>query len=238
VHTSNRLVAGRGIKQVGKVTSAERGTLVTICCAVNVLGNSIPPFFVFPRVYFKDAMLIGSPVGSRGSTHPSGWMTSMNFEEFLKHFVSYVKCSAESPVLILMDNHDSHVSMPVIDYAKKNGIIMLKFPPHCSHMLQPLDRSVYGPMKRYYNTACDAWMLENQGKPMTIYDVAAWTGWSCLSTDNDTNKYTGWLSSLRELAVQPRHFHRQRISVIICDRQASTLFSCQQLGKHQHATDQ
>ena len=75
-----------------------------------------------------------------------------------------------------MDNHDSHVSVPVIDYAKKNGIIMLTFPPHCSHKLQPLDRSVYGPLKRYYNTACDAWMLENPGKPMTIYDVAGRVG--------------------------------------------------------------
>lgn len=87
VHTPNRIVAGRGIKQVGKVTSAERGTLVTMCCAVNALGNSIPRFFVFPRVYFKDAMLIGAPVGSRGYTHPSGWMTSMNFEQ--SHQSSY-----------------------------------------------------------------------------------------------------------------------------------------------------
>jgi DDE superfamily endonuclease len=81
-----------------------------------------------------------------------------------------------SPVLLLMDNHDSHVSLPAIQYAKENGIIMLTFPPHCSHKLQPLDRSVYGPMKKYYNTACDAWMLANPGKPMTIYDVAGRLG--------------------------------------------------------------
>jgi len=31
------------------VTSAERGSLVTMAVAVNANGNSIPPFFVFPR---------------------------------------------------------------------------------------------------------------------------------------------------------------------------------------------
>lgn len=46
-HTPNRIVAGHSIKQVGKVTSAERGTLVTMCCAVNASGNSIPPSLFF-----------------------------------------------------------------------------------------------------------------------------------------------------------------------------------------------
>ena len=121
-------------------------------------------------------MLNAAPVGSRGAVHPSGWMTSENFVHFLEHFVSFVKCTPESPVLMLMDNHDSHVSLPAIDCAKKNGIVVLTFPPHCSHKLQPLDRSVYGPLKKFHNTACNSWMLENPGKPMTIYDVAGRAG--------------------------------------------------------------
>ena len=31
------------------MTSAERGSLVIIAVAVNARGNSVPPFFVFPR---------------------------------------------------------------------------------------------------------------------------------------------------------------------------------------------
>jgi hypothetical protein len=31
--------------------------------------------------------------------------------------------------------------------------------------------SVYGPFKRYYNSACDDWMLTNV-RPMTIFDIA------------------------------------------------------------------
>jgi hypothetical protein len=30
---------------------------------------------------------------------------------------------------------------------------------------------VLGPFKRYLNTACDVWMLNNPGKTMKIYDI-------------------------------------------------------------------
>jgi hypothetical protein len=88
-------------------------------------------------------------------------MMAENFEEFLKHFVKNVNCSLDNPALLLLDNHDSHISIAGIDYAKEHGIIMLSFPPHCSHKLQPLDRSVYDPFKKYYNSACDAWLTVN-----------------------------------------------------------------------------
>ena len=32
-----KVIAGKGVRQVGRITSAERGTLVTACCAVNAL---------------------------------------------------------------------------------------------------------------------------------------------------------------------------------------------------------
>ena len=46
------------------------------------------------------------------------------------------------------------------------------FPPHCSHKLQPLDRTVFGPLKRFYNSACCNWMVTNP-RPMTIYDIVS-----------------------------------------------------------------
>lgn len=67
-----------------------------------------------------------------------------------------------------MDNHESHMSIE----AKDNGVVLLTFPPHCSHMMQPLDVSVYGPLKQYYDDACNAWQLENAGQFLTIYNIA------------------------------------------------------------------
>ncbi len=53
---------------------------------------------------------------------------------------------------------------------------MITFPPHCSHKLQPLDRSVFGPFKRYYNSYCSSWMKDHPGKPMSIHIIAELVG--------------------------------------------------------------
>lgn len=170
VHKPDRIVARRGFRQIGSLTSAERGHLVTAAFAVNASGNSIPPFLVFPRVNFKNHFLRDGPIGCDGDANQSGWMVEKNFIKFAKHFVSFVRCSKERPCLLLLDNHDSHLSAEALDFFKDNGVTLLSFPPHCSHKLQPLDRSVYGPMKKHFNTACQAWVATNR-RPMTIYDI-------------------------------------------------------------------
>lgn len=168
----NRIIARRGTKSLGKMTSAERGTLVTVAVGVSALGNMVPPFFVFPRIHYKSHFVRGGPIGCEGDANLSGWMKEENFIQYTKHFVQHVKPSKEKPVLLLLDNHDSHLSIAALDYFKANGVTVLSFLPHCSHKLQPLDRSVYGQLKKYFNRACNNWLAGNPGKTITIYDIS------------------------------------------------------------------
>ncbi|XP_065643065.1 uncharacterized protein LOC136074654 [Hydra vulgaris] len=115
-------------------------------------------------------MIKDGPSGCVGFANPSGRMTSEIFVEWLKHFIKHSHCSKESKVLLVLDNHESHISVAALDLARENGITMLSFPPYCSHKLQPMDRSVYGPLKRYYNAACGNWLVSSP-RPMTIYDI-------------------------------------------------------------------
>ena len=47
-------MALKKMKQLGKITSGERGVLVTVLCTIiNAAGNSIPPFMIFPRYFSK-----------------------------------------------------------------------------------------------------------------------------------------------------------------------------------------
>ena len=79
-------------------------------------------------------------------------MTEEMFVLYLKHFVKFARCTKERSCLLILDNHVSHLSIDGLTYAKENGIIMLSLPPHCSPRLQPLDRSVYGPLKKHVNS--------------------------------------------------------------------------------------
>ena len=191
-----RILAQTGMKQVGSAVSQERGTLVTVCCAVNALGNCIPPYFVFPRVHVQPHWKLTAPPGSGISDHPSasGWMTCENFMMYMEHFVQYAKPSAEHPVLLIIDNHKSHISIEVINFAKDHHIALLSFPPHCSHEMQPLDKSVYGPFKTFVNQACDRWMREkeNAGKSMSIHNIPSVVSYAFPKAMTPTNITAGF----------------------------------------------
>ena len=55
---------------MSSAVSQEMGTMVTVCCAVNALGNHIPPFFVFPRFNVQENWLLTAPPGSSATGHP------------------------------------------------------------------------------------------------------------------------------------------------------------------------
>ncbi|KAJ8881784.1 hypothetical protein PR048_018270 [Dryococelus australis] len=144
------------------------------------------PMVVFPRVRNHDHFIRDGPLDCAGAGSRSGWMTEVEFLMFMKHFVHSVRSSKERPVLLL-DNHQSHLLPNILDYAKNIGVVMLSFLPHCTHLLQPLDRSVYGPLKKHINTAMDGWIcsrhsqrfsaeMEGQQttvRSITIYDILA-----------------------------------------------------------------
>uniref|UniRef100_A0A2A4IUA5 Zinc finger PHD-type domain-containing protein n=1 Tax=Heliothis virescens TaxID=7102 RepID=A0A2A4IUA5_HELVI len=171
VQTCPKVIASKKSKQVGQVTSADRGTTVTLCFAVNAIGNVIPPFFIFPRVRYQEHFVSEGPEGSSGDAYPSGWMTTKSFVKFLEHFAKYSHASENNRVLLILDNHESHVSIDAINFAKSNGITLLTLPPHCSNKLQPLDIAVYSSFKSRYNAAMNNWMLSNPGKTITIYNI-------------------------------------------------------------------
>ncbi|XP_077972205.1 uncharacterized protein LOC144427221 [Styela clava] len=174
---TSQVLAEKGRKQVGRITSAERGVTVTMYACVNAIGNALPPAFVAPRVHFQDRMLRDAPPGSLGLACRSGWMTTEIFPEVLAHFIRLMKVSKSNPAILLMDNHTSHISLGVFDMSRSHGLHILTFPPHCSHKLQHLDVSVFGPFKREYASQCDSWLTSHPEKVITLlYTKFAYAG--------------------------------------------------------------
>lgn len=65
-HHAVRVVARRGYRHVGQITSAERGKLVTVILPVSAIGMRMQPYFVFPRARFQKHFLNGGPAGNVG----------------------------------------------------------------------------------------------------------------------------------------------------------------------------
>ena len=171
VQTPGKVVRARGQKQVGSITSGERGELVTLVYTVSATGNTIPPMFIFPRVHYRNHFINAAPPGSVGAANKSGWINVAIFPDYLTRVVQNTRCTKEKPILLIMDNHETHMSLAAVDLAKTNGIVLLTIPPHTSYRLQPLDRTVYGPFNNAYSVAMDGWMRSHPGQTVTIFDV-------------------------------------------------------------------
>ena len=111
-----------------------------------------------------------------------------------------------------MDGHISHISAKVIAFCMKHLIDLLILPPRCSHFLQPLDVSVFGPLKRALASETDTMSRLDSGRRSR----AEWTEmyiWARAKAMTSDNILSGWRSTglvplapmrvLRTLQSQP-----------------------------------
>uniref|UniRef100_A0A6M2DMK8 Putative mariner-21 hm n=1 Tax=Xenopsylla cheopis TaxID=163159 RepID=A0A6M2DMK8_XENCH len=165
-------VAPKAIRQVGKLTSAERGKNITVLFCMSANGHYIPPFFVFPRQRMNKRLMMNAPAESIGVGQPKGWMNSDFFLQYLRLFIKHTQPTKEKPILLLLDGHCSHRTLAIINFCRENHIHLMSSPPHTTHKLQPLDRTFMKPFKNAYSQQCDLWMRTNAGCRLTDYDIA------------------------------------------------------------------
>ncbi|XP_055522501.1 uncharacterized protein LOC129716690 [Wyeomyia smithii] len=143
-----KVAALKGKKQVGGITSAERGETVTAVMCMSVTRQHLPPFSIFPRLRMHETLKKGAPRGSKFAFNASGYMTAEIFNEWFNHFLEYVKPSEDKPALLIINGHASHTkNLAFTETARANFVKVLVLPPHTSNKLQPLDVSFMAPFK-------------------------------------------------------------------------------------------
>ncbi|XP_043234050.1 MFS-type transporter clz9-like [Amphibalanus amphitrite] len=150
----NRIFARRGKKQVGSVTSAERGELTTAVVCMSAVGNFVPPMMILPRTKENQNLEEGAPPGTVFVYHRSGWMQTDIFTRWFQHFLRHAKPSAEEPVLLILNGHLTltHTrNLDLIELARDNHVTIVVIPPHTSHRLQPLDVGFMKPLSTFYS---------------------------------------------------------------------------------------
>src|SRR5436305_10847299 len=62
------------------------------------------------------------------------------------------------PRILILDGHESHITSQFLFHCFHNNIIVLRLPPHTSHILQPLDVGIFGPLKTYLGQELEKFM--------------------------------------------------------------------------------
>ena len=173
VQKLSKVLAPRGKKQVGGLTSAERGVNVTAMCCISASGMYLPPLLIFPRVRMKEELKDGAPPETAFACQKSGWIDSEIFLDWLKHFVKHVRPSETDRALLILDGHVTHVkNLAALEYAAEHFIVMLSLPAHTTHKLQPLDRCFFKSLNSYYDETVTVWMRAHPGRAVTVFQVS------------------------------------------------------------------
>lgn len=170
---ASKIIAIKGKRQVGALTSAERGELVTAEICFSASGSYMPPMLIYPRKKMQQGFLDGLVPGAWVELNQRGWIDMEIFFKWFKKFVEFSKASKDTPVLLLLDGHSSHTkNLNLINYARDNGVVLLCFPPHTTHRLQPLDVAFMKPLSAYFEDEVRRWLRTNPGRVATLHQLS------------------------------------------------------------------
>ncbi|KAE9565961.1 hypothetical protein CGMCC3_g17862 [Colletotrichum fructicola] len=151
------LVLGCSGKPSIFVQSSEDRTWTSIVECISANGQSLPPLVIFKGKTVQQQWFpqdLTNFASWHFTSSKNGWTSnSIGIEWLEKVFLPGTASEAKrlrSKRLLIMDGHGSHVSNEFIWKYYINDVYLACFPAHSSHFTQPLDMSVFSPLKGSY----------------------------------------------------------------------------------------
>jgi hypothetical protein len=143
------------VDKCGKAKSVQPGNRewATAIECINAMGWCIPPFVIVQGAYHLASWTTesGFPLSWVIKPTLNGWTDNETGLEWIRHFDKHTKQRTKGTYrMLIVDGHESHMSVEFNQYCKENNIIPVSMPPHSSHLVQPLDVALYSPLKRAY----------------------------------------------------------------------------------------
>ena len=151
-----KIIAEKGSRYVHKLSTDNKEQITFLAC-ISAKGEYSKPLVIFPGKRTPNFNLRGvDPDKYDIGYSPNGWISTEAFFSWLANvFYPSVCDKIQFPIMILMDGHRSHINIAATEFCIDHGIILYCLPPHSSHILQPLDISCFGPIKKLWNSAID-----------------------------------------------------------------------------------
>lgn len=147
VCTKNKVFCEKGASKVNKINlnNEKQNYSVNVCCDAD--GYFLPIYVIYKGTKKYSTWTEGGPKDCCYNVSSSGWMETDLFRDWLENlFIKHTR-HIDGPKVLFLDGHKSHITLDVIRIAKENNITILCLPPHATHILQPLDVSVFKPAK-------------------------------------------------------------------------------------------
>jgi DDE superfamily endonuclease len=131
----------------------KRVTITAIEC-VSASGRYLNPMIIWPAATHR----------ANWTTHPTpGWHYAFSDSGYTDSFISlqWLKLvfdpqtkerANKKPRVLICDGFGTHETLEILEFCFENNILLCRLPSHTSHVLQPCDISVFGPLKTAYRS--------------------------------------------------------------------------------------
>jgi hypothetical protein len=142
---------------------------ITIIPTIYADGTTLPTSIIYPSEGYNilDHWIANIPAEDDQVTvtsTPTGWTNDKLGIAWIQRFDKLTKKKAgRSWRLLICDGHSTHVTMDFPSYATRNRMLVMVFPSHSTHTLQPLDVGVFGPLSSYYSSELSRIQQQSQG---------------------------------------------------------------------------
>ena len=166
-----KVVTWKGHKNPSQVSGGLK-TQITVIGCVSAGGQCLPPMVIWNRKNLPPQLAVGEIPGTVYGLSGKGWIDQELFDLwFTKHFLRYAPPAR--PLLLLLDGHSSHYCPTTIRFAVTEQVIIFTLPPNTTHLTQPLDKGVFGPLKMCWRQVCHQFLVKNPGTQVTKLNFSA-----------------------------------------------------------------
>jgi hypothetical protein len=167
----SKRVFSKTVWQLEKLTKAIKDSnreWVTLIACVCASRESLPPALIYQgtsriQLSWVDDVEVGqhqvfffnSPTGFSNNELRLAW--------FERVFERHTKSKARRGWrLLVLDGHSSHLTPDFTEFCDANRILVMVFPPHSTHRLQPLGVVLFSPLSKNYTNELNYFLQRSQ----------------------------------------------------------------------------
>ncbi|PTD03487.1 hypothetical protein FCULG_00012822 [Fusarium culmorum] len=161
------IVAGTVMTIRSEVIKSDNSTWASVVECISADGRRLTPCVIFTGKNLQGQWFPNVFPNWKYEASLSGWSNTDIFNRwFMDIFIRETTPSDPSQWrLLVLDQHKSHITPELMKKAWMHRIWLSWLPSHSSHITQPLDVAVFGPLKTYYHQLTRAWATYEATSP-------------------------------------------------------------------------
>ena len=147
---SGKVLALKGRRDTGQIAVGNEKSSVTVLATICGSGQWVPPLLMLPYKRIPGSVVENIPDYVVVGASPKGWISSESLFEYLCNTFDkwLTQNGVQRPVIVWCDWHSTRLNYHTISETLERGIILLGLPKNTTHIMQPLDTHIFGPLKQ------------------------------------------------------------------------------------------